>query len=156
MTENNTNQNSRFLPLCRKDMQSRGIDRLDFVYVSGDAYVDHPGFAHAVVCRLLESLGYTVGIIAQPDWHTCDDFKEFGEPRLGFLVGAGNIDSYGESLHRRKKTPQHRFILARRQVGKASRQGDNRILQPNKRSFRKFRADYHRRNRGKPETFCAL
>lgn len=93
MTENNTNQNSRFLPLCRKDMQSRGIDRLDFVYVSGDAYVDHPGFAHAVVCRLLESLGYTVGIIAQPDWHTCDDFKEFGEPQLGFLVGAGNIDS---------------------------------------------------------------
>lgn len=74
-------------------MESRGIDRLDFVYVSGDAYVDHPAFAHALICRLLEDLGYTVGIIAQPDWHTCDDFKRLGEPRLGFLVGAGNIDS---------------------------------------------------------------
>lgn len=74
-------------------MKSRGIDRLDFVYVSGDAYVDHPAFAHALICRLLEDLGYTVGIIAQPDWHTCDDFKRLGEPRLGFLVGAGNIDS---------------------------------------------------------------
>ena len=74
-------------------MESRGIDRLDFVYVSGDAYVDHPAFAHALICRLLEDLGYTVGIIAQPDWHTCEDFKRLGEPRLGFLVGAGNIDS---------------------------------------------------------------
>lgn len=83
----------RFLPIDKSDMKSRGIDRLDFVYVSGDAYVDHPAFAHALICRLLEDLGYTVGIIAQPDWHTCDDFKRLGEPRLGFLVGAGNIDS---------------------------------------------------------------
>lgn len=74
-------------------MESRGIDRLDFVYISGDAYVDHPSFAHAIICRLLEAQGYTVGIIAQPDWHTCEDFKRLGEPRLGFLVGAGNIDS---------------------------------------------------------------
>lgn len=83
----------KFLPISKYDMQKRGIDRFDFVYVSGDAYVDHPGFAHALICRLLESLGYSVGIIAQPDWHTCDDFKRLGEPRLGFLVGAGNIDS---------------------------------------------------------------
>lgn len=83
----------KFLPISKYDMQKRGIDRFDFVYVSGDAYVDHPGFAHALICRLLESLGYSVGIIAQPDWHTCDGFKRLGEPRLGFLVGAGNIDS---------------------------------------------------------------
>ncbi len=74
-------------------MQNSGIDRLDFVYVSGDAYVDHPSFAVSVITRLVESQGYTVGIISQPDWHSCEDFKRLGEPRLGFLVGAGNIDS---------------------------------------------------------------
>ncbi len=86
------NKNS-FLPISKYDMQKRGIETFDFVYVSGDAYVDHPGFANALICRLLESLGYTVGIIAQPDWHTCDDFKRLGLPRLGFFVGAGNMDS---------------------------------------------------------------
>lgn len=90
---NNEAYRNRFLPINKEDLKRRGIDRLDFVYVSGDAYVDHPGFAHAVICRVLESLGYTVGIIAQPDWHSCEDFKRLGEPRLGFLVGSGNIDS---------------------------------------------------------------
>lgn len=84
---------NRFLPINKDDLKKRGIGQLDFVYVSGDAYVDHPGFAHAVICRVLESLGFTVGIIAQPDWHTCEDFKRLGEPRFGFLVGSGNIDS---------------------------------------------------------------
>ena len=82
-----------FLPISKYDMQSRGIERLDFIYISGDAYVDHPSFAAAVICRLVESLGYTIGIIAQPDWHSCEDFKRLGEPKYGFLVGAGNIDS---------------------------------------------------------------
>lgn len=87
------NNKYEFLPITEYDMKKRGIEQFDFVYVSGDAYVDHPGFAHALICRLLESLGYTVGLIAQPDWHTCEDFKRFGKPRLGFFVGAGNIDS---------------------------------------------------------------
>ena len=82
-----------FLPICRKDMEERGWTQLDFVYVSGDAYVDHPSFGHAIITRLLESHGYKVGIIAQPDWKEKDSIAEFGEPRLGFLVSAGNMDS---------------------------------------------------------------
>ncbi len=74
-------------------MESRGIDQFDFIYISGDAYVDHPSFANALICRLLESEGYSVGIIPQPDWHSCDDFKKLGKPKYGFFVGAGNIDS---------------------------------------------------------------
>ncbi len=85
--------NHQFLPISKGDMQSRGIETLDFVYVIGDAYVDHPSFGPAIISRVLESRGYTVGIIAQPDWHSCEDFQRLGKPRLGFLVSAGNIDS---------------------------------------------------------------
>ena len=85
--------NLNFLPISREDIQSRGIDTLDFIYVSGDAYVDHPSFGAAIITRWLESLGYSVGIIAQPDWRNLNDIKKFGKPRLGFLVSAGNIDS---------------------------------------------------------------
>ena len=73
-------------------MDERGIAQLDFVYVIGDAYVDHPSFGHAIISRVLEHNGYTVGIIAQPKWQNCEDFKRLGEPRLGFLVMSGNID----------------------------------------------------------------
>ncbi len=69
------------------------MDQVDFVYVSGDAYVDHPSFGHAIITRLLESRGYRVGIIAQPDWRKPESVQVFGEPRLGFLVSAGNMDS---------------------------------------------------------------
>lgn len=82
-----------FLPICRKDMEERGWTQVDFVYVSGDAYVDHPSFGHAIITRLLESHGYKVGIIAQPDWKDKDSIAVFGEPRLGFLVSGGNMDS---------------------------------------------------------------
>ncbi len=74
-------------------MQERGWDRPDFVYVSGDAYVDHPSFGTAIITRVLESNGYRVAVLAQPDYKSCESFKEFGRPRLGFLVSAGNIDS---------------------------------------------------------------
>ncbi len=83
----------KFLPISKADMESRGLETLDFVYVIGDAYVDHPSFGPAIISRVLESKGYTVGIIAQPDWHSCEEFKKLGKPRLGFLVSAGNIDS---------------------------------------------------------------
>ena len=87
-------------------MTERGWDPVDFVYISGDAYVDHPSFGHAIITRLLESRGYRVGIIAQPDWKTPDSVTVFGEPRLGFLVSAGNMDSmvnhYSVSKKRRK------------------------------------------------------
>lgn len=85
--------NGGFLPVSRKEMKERGWDQVDFVYISGDAYVDHPSFGHAIITRLLESRGYRVGIIAQPDWKTPDSVTVFGEPRLGFLVSAGNMDS---------------------------------------------------------------
>lgn len=99
-------QNNDFLPISKEDMQRRGIEQLDFVYVCGDAYVDHPSFGHAIITRLLESYGYTVGIIAQPDWKQNDSIAILGEPRLGFLVSAGNMDSmvnhYSVSKKRRK------------------------------------------------------
>ena len=83
----------RFLPISRADMERRGWDRCDFVYVSGDAYVDHPSFGMAIITRLLEANGYKVGVIAQPDWNDPESIAVFGEPRLGFLVSAGNMDS---------------------------------------------------------------
>ncbi len=82
-----------FLSISRADMKERGWEQLDFVFVSGDAYVDHPSFGPAIICRLLEKHGYKVGLIPQPDWHSTRDFARLGKPRLGFLVSAGNMDS---------------------------------------------------------------
>ena len=95
-----------FLPICKEDMEKRGWTQLDFVYVSGDAYVDHPSFGPAIITRILESYGYKVGIIAQPDWKDKNSVTILGEPRLGFLVSAGNMDSmvnhYSVSKKRRR------------------------------------------------------
>lgn len=82
-----------FLPVSRKDMDKRGWDYVDFTYVIGDAYVDHPSFGHAIISRVLEANGYRVGIISQPDWKDKESINVFGRPRLGFLVMAGNMDS---------------------------------------------------------------
>lgn len=82
-----------FLPVTLKEVKDRGWDCVDFVYVSGDSYVDHPSFGAAIITRVLEDKGYRVAVIAQPDWKSDDDFKRFGKPRLGFFVSAGNIDS---------------------------------------------------------------
>ena len=82
-----------FLPISREDMEKQGIEKLDFVYVIGDAYVDHPSFGHAIISRLLQDRGYTVGIISQPDWKNPESIGILGEPRLAFLVSAGNMDS---------------------------------------------------------------
>ena len=82
-----------FLPVNKKEAHSRGWDELDFVVVSGDAYVDHPSFGTALVARLLEKEGFRVGIIAQPDVTRCQSMMAFGRPRYAFLVGSGNIDS---------------------------------------------------------------
>lgn len=96
-----------FLPVSREDMQSRGWDYLDFIFVSGDAYVDHPSFAAALLTRLLESQGYRVGLICQPDWTDPENFKVLGRPRLAFLVSGGNMDSmvlhYTSSRKERKE-----------------------------------------------------
>ena len=96
-----------FLPISRQDMLERGISQLDFVYITGDAYVDHPSFGHAIISRVLESHGYSVGIIAQPDWKDDKSITILGEPRLGFLISGGNMDSmvnhYSVSKKRREK-----------------------------------------------------
>ena len=86
-------ENFEFLPVSKWDMEARGWDRPDFVYVIGDAYVDHPSFGPSIISRVLESKGYRVAILSQPDYKSAEAFKEFGRPRLGFLVTAGNIDS---------------------------------------------------------------
>ena len=82
-----------FLPITREECDARGWGQVDFVYVSGDAYVDHPSFGAAIISRVLEDAGFTVAMLSQPDYKSCADFKRFGRPRLGFLVSAGNIDS---------------------------------------------------------------
>lgn len=95
-----------FLPISKEDMKEAGIEQLDFIYISGDAYVDHPSFGSAIISRILEAHGYKVGFIAQPDWKDKESINILGEPRLGFLVSAGNMDSmvnhYTVSKKRRK------------------------------------------------------
>ncbi len=95
-----------FLPISRKEMDALGWIQPDFVYVIGDAYVDHPSFGHAIISRVLEKAGYKVAICAQPDWKNPQSVNIFGTPRLGYLVSAGNMDSmvnhYSVSKHRRK------------------------------------------------------
>ncbi|UEL48873.1 YgiQ family radical SAM protein [Terrisporobacter hibernicus] len=83
---------NKFLPICKEDMIERGWDECDFVLVTGDAYVDHHSFGTAIISRVLEHAGYKVGIIAQPNWKTTEDFMKLGRPRLGFLVNGGNMD----------------------------------------------------------------
>ena len=95
-----------FLPITKQEMEARGIQQPDFVYVIGDAYVDHPSFGHAIISRVLESRGYSVCIISQPNWKDPQSINVFGRPRLGFLVSGGNMDSmvnhYSVTRHRRK------------------------------------------------------
>ena len=95
-----------FLPVSPADLKARGIEQLDFVYVIGDAYVDHPSFGHAIISRILEAKGFTVGIISQPDWKDPESITVLGEPRLAFIVTAGNMDSmvnhYSVSKKRRQ------------------------------------------------------
>ena len=87
------NEAEKFLPISKADMDGRGWQQLDFIIITGDAYVDHPSFGHAIIGRVLESHGYKVGIIAQPDCQNSEDFKRLGKPRLAFLINSGNVDS---------------------------------------------------------------
>ncbi|MDD3223358.1 MAG: YgiQ family radical SAM protein [Clostridium sp.] len=87
------NIRNKFLPISKADLKEKGISQLDFIIITGDAYVDHPSFGTAIIGRVLESEGFNVGIIPQPDWHNADDFKKLGKPKYAFLVNSGNIDS---------------------------------------------------------------
>ncbi len=82
-----------FLPVTKEEMLALGWEQPDFVYVNGDAYVDHPAFGAAIITRVLEAAGFKIAVLAQPDWRSCKDFKRFGRPKYGFFVSAGNIDS---------------------------------------------------------------
>lgn len=92
-----------FLPITAEEVRELGVSQLDFIYVTGDAYVDHPSFGHAIITRLLQSHGYTVGIISQPDWKNDDSITVLGAPRLGFLVSSGNMDSMVNHYYVSKK-----------------------------------------------------
>jgi len=80
-------------PTTRREMLERGWDRVDVVFVTGDAYVDHPSFAMAILTRVLESAGFRVAVLSQPDWRSCEPWRQFGRPRLFFAISAGNMDS---------------------------------------------------------------
>lgn len=118
--------NKQFLPISKKDMKKRGWDQCDFIMITGDAYVDHPSFGTAIISRVLESRGFRVGIISQPDWTNNDSIAILGEPRLAFLVNSGNMDSmvnhYTVNKKRRKndaytpgggpsKRPDHAVVV---------------------------------------------
>lgn len=93
MKEKNMQENKNFLPVCKDDLKALKIDQLDFIIITGDAYVDHPSFGTAIIGRVLENEGFSVGIIPQPNWHSADDFRALGKPKYAFLINSGNIDS---------------------------------------------------------------
>ena len=117
------NSRNLYLPISQEDLQKRGIQQLDFVFVSGDAYVDHATFAAPLLGRLLESKGYTVGIIPQPDWKSSADFMILGRPRLAFLVTAGAMDSmvanYTANNKPRSADAYSHGGMAGKQIGRA-------------------------------------
>ena len=108
----------KFLPITGDECAERGWDAPDFVYVTGDAYVDHPSFGTAIISRVLENSGFRVAILAQPDYKSCDEFKRFGKPRLGFLVSAGNIDSMVAHYTASKKKRSYDYYSAGGKMGK--------------------------------------
>ncbi len=108
----------RFLPINKKEAQERGWGTVDFVYVCGDAYVDHPSFGAAIISRILEDAGFTVAMLPQPDYKSCDPFKEYGRPRLGFLVSSGNMDSMVAHYTAAKKKRSHDYYSPGGVMGK--------------------------------------
>lgn len=111
-----------FLPTSREEMEKTGCKQLDFVYVIGDAYVDHPSFGHAIISRVLEAHGYKVGIISQPDWKNPQSITILGKPRLGFLISGGNMDSMVNHYYVSKK---HRQTDAYTPGGQTGRRPDH-------------------------------
>ncbi len=109
---------SGFLPITKQEMEALGWDRPDFVYVTGDAYVDHPSFGVSIISRVLEAEGFRVAVMPQPDYKSADAFREFGRPRLGFLVTAGNIDSMVAHYTASKKKRSYDYYSAGGRMGK--------------------------------------
>jgi len=107
-----------FLPISKEEIIERGWSEVDFVYVTGDAYVDHPSFGVSIISRVLENAGFRIAILSQPDWHSCEDFKRFGKPRLGFLVTAGNIDSMVAHYTAARKKRNYDYYSPAGKIGK--------------------------------------
>ena len=107
-----------FLPISASEMKELGWDRPDFIYVSGDAYVDHPSFGAAIITRVLEAAGFRVAFLSQPDYKSCEEFRKFGRPRLGFLVSAGNIDSMVAHYTAAKKKRSYDYYSPGGKAGK--------------------------------------
>lgn len=120
---------TEFLPISRADMEARGWDQLDFVVVGGDAYVDHPSFGTAIISRLLEAEGYKVGVLAQPRYTDCEDFKRFGKPKYGFFIGGGNVDSMVSHYSVAKIPRAGGRVFARRQGRRTARPQRHRLHQ---------------------------
>jgi len=114
-----------FLPISVNDCKKRGWDCVDFVYITGDAYVDHPSFGVSIISRVLENSGYRVAILSQPDWRKDSDFKRFGKPRLGFLITSGNIDSMVAHYTAAKKIRRDDAYTA---GGKAGKRPDRAVI----------------------------
>lgn len=109
---------NNFLPISVEDCKKRGWSSVDFVYITGDAYVDHPSFGVSIISRVLENAGYRVAILSQPNWHSDSDFKRFGKPRLGFLITSGNIDSMVAHYTAAKKVRRDDAYTAGGKAGK--------------------------------------
>lgn len=114
-----------FLPITAKDVSDRAWSEVDFVYVTGDAYVDHPSFGAAIITRVLESEGFRVAVLSQPDYKSCEDFKRFGKPRLAFLVSSGNIDSMVAHYTVSKKKRSYDYYSP---GGKAGKRPDRAVI----------------------------
>ncbi len=110
-------ERTKFLPVNPDDVRKRGWSEVDFVYVSGDAYVDHPSFGAAIISRVLEAEGFRVAVLSQPDYKSCEDFKRFGRPRLAFLVSSGNIDSMVAHYTVSKKKRSYDYYTAGGRMG---------------------------------------
>lgn len=117
--------NTQFMPISKADLKERNIDQLDFIIITGDAYVDHPSFGTAIIGRTLEHAGFTVGVIAQPNWKDVEAFKVLGEPRLGFLINSGNIDSMVNHYTAAKKKRSDDFYSP---GGKAGYRPDRAVI----------------------------
>ncbi len=114
-----------FLPISKQDMTDRGWEQVDFVYVTGDSYVDHPSFGASIITRVLESKGYKVAVLSQPNWNSTEDFTRFGKPRLGFFVTSGNIDSMVAHYTAAKKIRRDDAYTA---GGKAGKRPDRAVI----------------------------
>ena len=146
--------NKQFLPVTLEECRERGWDAPDFVYVCGDAYVDHPSFGHAIIGRILEKAGYRVAMLCLPPWQDESAFRQFGRPRLGFLVSSGVIDSMVNHYTVAKKR-RHDDAYARRNSRNASRPRDHRVLQPHPPGI-PGGTNPHRRRGGQPSPFLPL